>query len=127
MSLNKTDLFRWTANFFKFSDSKIYSRLNARNEQLKIDIRSFIIRQLIKNKRKISFVPDLKNEEYPTSCTLWGKHNNPLINITDVYINNDNNIYADGVGDDGQERKGFKIYPEQYLDVFYFIKAVTKL
>ena len=55
---------------------------------------------------------------------LYGKHDFPRIDITDVYLEEDAYIMADGIDSDGDKRTGFQIYDEQLYDIALFLKYV---
>lgn len=106
------------------SDAEKYSQLAEQLSQIEKGIESFILSILDKHGR-VSL--DLTEEEaldknnFPVISTLYGRHDPPLIRITDVYLEG-NHIYADGIDDDTDEkRREFYIYREQLSDIFYFI------
>lgn len=115
-------------------EKKTFKQLSLQEEQLKADMKSFIIVALGENNGRISLnIPqdteqELDDDNYPVVSTLYGKHDNPQIKITDVYLNTQAGFFADGIDDDtGEKRKEFYIYPEQYSDIFYFIAHVLHL
>lgn len=103
--------------------------------QLKKDMETFIKAAVKESQGRISLTVDegaegteLEREDYPVISTLYGKHDNPQIRLTEVYLDKHDNIYADGIDDDtGEKRREFYIYPEQYSDVFFFIGHVLNL
>ena len=77
----------------------------------------------------LNLPPDSDEEaddnRYPVTSTLYGKHDNPQIKITDVYLNEHGHIYADGIDDTlGTKEFGFFIHSEQFADILYFIGHV---
>jgi hypothetical protein len=100
-----------------------YFKLIAEEKILKEKMRVFTIAIVTENNGRITFTPE-DNDEYPVSATLYGKHDCPIIGISDVYLKNDE-IYADGIDQQtGILEKEFRIYPEQYSDVLHFIGTV---
>lgn len=106
------------------SDAEKYSQLAEQLSQIEKGIEAFILSILDKHGR-VSL--DLTEEEaldknnFPVISTLYGRHDTPLIRITDVYSEG-SHIYADGIDDDTDEkRREFYIYREQLPDIFYFI------
>lgn len=106
------------------SDAEKYSQLAEQLSQIEKGIEAFILSILDKHGR-VSL--DLTEEEaldknnFPVISTLYGRHDAPLIRITDVYSEG-SHIYADGIDDDTDEkRREFYIYREQLPDIFYFI------
>lgn len=103
-----------------------YAELDERLNQVEQDIFRFML-GLLKEKGRISL--NLSQEEaedpnnFPVTTTLYGRHDNPRIRLTDVYLTEDgNHILVDGIDEDsGEKRKEFYIYSEQYADVFKFI------
>jgi hypothetical protein len=88
-------------------------------------MKEIILAALKENSGRITFTPEDEDDEYPVIATLWGKHDNPLIEITDVYLGKQDAIFADGYEQPyGIFEKGFEIYPEQYWDITHFIAAV---
>jgi hypothetical protein len=106
---------------------KEYFRLLAQEQRIGGRMKDLIIKALKENNGKISFTPECEDDEYPVSATLYGKHDCPVIEISDVYLNEHDEIYADGYEQQcGILEKGFEIYPEQYSDILHFIGAVLE-
>jgi hypothetical protein len=102
-----------------------FNRLNVGEKRLRTEMKSLILSALKENSGKISFTPEDEDDEYPVSATLWGKHDNPIIDITAVYLSEKGEIYADGVNQvSGCMERFFEIYSEQYSDILHFIAAV---
>lgn len=55
--------------------------------------------------------------------TLYGRHDNPTISITDVYLD-DQILRADGFDEDGNYKRGFQLYPENYAWTLDFLAIV---
>jgi hypothetical protein len=101
-----------------------YFKLIAEEKTLRGKMKNLIIATLKENNGRVTFIPEDEDDEYPVSATLWGKHDCPIIDISEVYLQNDE-IYADGIDQQtGVLEKEFLIYPEQYSDVLHFIAAV---
>lgn len=111
---------------------KQYFKLIREEQSIQNRIRELIISALLENNNRISFVkqPDDEEEEdqgdeYPVTSVLWGKHDTYSINITDVYLDEHNQIFADGIDDDtGCIEKQFQVYREQFSDILHFIGIV---
>lgn len=58
--------------------------------------------------------------DYPISMALYGRHDNPTINITDVYLDG-NILRADGFDNNGDRNRGFELHPEHYSWTLEFV------
>lgn len=107
-----------------------YSCLTNKLSEIEKEIKEFIIETLRQHgKVSLNLPPDSDEETddncYPVTSTLYGKHDNPQIKITDIYLDEHDNIYADGRDDNlGTKETGFYIYSEQYSDILYFLGHV---
>lgn len=94
------------------------------------DVKAFLIDTLRKHGGRISFVPKNKHEEYPVTATLYGQHDFPRIDISDLYLSdNGEHLMADGFeAEEGfrEERRGFHIEPEQLSDALAFISHILQ-
>lgn len=111
---------------------KQFEQLSSAETLLRGNMVAFIITAIKENQGKISLKiakdTELEDENYPITSTLYGRHDNPQIRLTSVYLDKYDKIYADGIDDDtGEKRKEFYIYPEQYSDIFYFIGHMLNL
>lgn len=111
-------------------DNERYSYLTNKLSEVENEIKDFII-ETLKEHGKVSLnLPPDRDEEaddnrYPVTSTLYGKHDNPQIKITDVYLDEHGHIYADGIDDSlGTMETGFYIYSEQFSDILYFLGHV---
>lgn len=112
-----------------------FKQLGSTEAQLRKDMEAFIKAAIKENQGRISLTvadatdgTELEREDYPVISTLYGKHDNPQIRLTEVYLDKHDKIYADGIDDDtGEKRREFYIYPEQYSDVFFFIGHLLSL
>lgn len=87
-------------------------------------MKSLIEKALTENNGRITFKKD-DDDDYPLTTILSGKEDIYVISVTDVYLNNGGLIYADGIDDDTDcLEKEFKIEPDQYSDILYFIAYV---
>lgn len=112
---------------------KQYNELIKRENQLQEDMKSYILEAVNQAGGRITYVsPDTEDEEltldekYPVVSTLWGKHGNYNIGITDVYTlgQNATTIYVDGVDQDTEfKQERLQIYPEQFSDILHFIMS----
>ncbi|KAA6302804.1 MAG: hypothetical protein EZS26_000974 [Candidatus Ordinivivax streblomastigis] len=109
----------------KKTSNEEYIRLIAEERTLRNQMKELVIATLKENNGRITFTPENEDDEYPVSATLWGKHDSPIIDISDVYLKENDEIYADGIDQQtGILEKEFRIYKEQYSDVLHFIGAV---
>lgn len=92
------------------------------------EARSLIIETLRKHSGRVTFTPEDENGEYPVASLLYGKHDFPRVDLTDVYLEEEENetyIVADGIdATTGKKRAGFQIYDEQLYDIALFLKWV---
>lgn len=90
----------------------------------------FITDAISRHGGRIRYVPESNDDDstdYPVTSTLYGKHDNPSINITDVYLIGDA-IHADGIDNEtGDKRERFFIYPEHLSDILSFVGHVLRL
>ena len=109
-------------------DKQKYSKLSESLSDVRKEIKDFIINTIKKHGRvslNLSSEEQDDHNNYPVTSTLYGRHNNPQIRITDVYLDETENIYADGIDSDTDEkRRQFYIYSEQYADIFIFLGHV---
>lgn len=110
-------------------NDQLYSDLLQNLSEVERDIKEFII-ETVQQEGGISL--NLTQEEsendrnYPITTTLYGEYDTPRIKLTDVYLDEQMNIYADGIdAETGEKRSQFYIYSEQYADIFYFIGEVV--
>lgn len=90
-------------------------------------MKGLIVESLKGNGGRITFMPENEGDEYPVCATLWGKHDSPNIEISDVYPGEHGGIFADGINQaTGILEKNFEIFPEQYWDIMHFIAAVLE-
>lgn len=109
-----------------------FKQLSRTEVQLRKDVEAFIKASIKENQGRISLKvvdgAELESENYPVTATLYGRHDNPQVRLTEVYLDKYDKIHADGIDDDtGEKRKEFYIYPEHYSDIFYFIGHVLNL
>jgi hypothetical protein len=102
-------------------------QLMAEEKKLKEGMKEVILQALKENGGKITFTPQDEEGEYPVCVVLWGKHDNPLVEITDVYLGKQEEIFVDGIEQFyGIIEKEFLIYEEQYREILHFIGAVLE-
>ena len=102
------------------SIASLVSRANAWQKE----VRAQIIETLRQHDGRVTYTPEKEDGEYPVASLLYGKHDFPRIDITDVYLEEDVYIMADGIDTDGDKRTGFQIYDEQLYDIALFLKRV---
>lgn len=100
--------------------TSLVSRANAWHEEA----RERIVETLRRHGGRVTYTPGNEDGEYPVAALVYGKHDFPRIDITDVYLEEDNYIMADGIDSDGGKRRGFQIYDEQLYDIALFLKYV---
>ena len=61
---------------------------------------------------RVTYTPENEDGEYPVAALVHGRHDFPRIDITDVYLEEETCIMADGIDTDGDKRTGFQIYDE---------------
>lgn len=107
-----------------------YKWLHARQQRLLAKMKAQILRLLSQNGGRITFQPDPQAVEddcveYPVTMSFYGKHDNPNISITDIYLDDDGEMMVDGSDSClGNEETGFTVYPEHYAWVLDFIAIV---
>lgn len=72
----------------------------------------------------VTYTPEEEDGEYPVTASFHGRHEHIRLNITDVYLEEETHIMADGIDTDGDKRTGFQIYDEQLYDIALFLKYV---
>lgn len=69
------------------------------------------------------------DEDFPVTITLWGKNDNPHVDITEVYFSlTTQKVYARGI-DSGTGclcDEDFEIFPEQYYSILCFLITVLR-
>lgn len=96
--------------------ASLVSRANAWQEEA----RERIVETLRQHGGRVTYTPE--DGEYPVSVLVYGKHDYPRIDITDIYLEEETCIMADGIDMDGRKRTGFRIYDEQLYDIALFLK-----
>lgn len=88
---------------------------------MKRRIKELIIKVLTEKRGRITF-DKTNDDEYPLTILLAGKKDIYSISITDVYLDENESIYVDGIDDDtSYKKKDFMISEDQYSDILYFI------
>ncbi len=77
-----------------------------------------------RNAPPVTYTPEEEDGEYPVTASFHGRHEHIRLNITDVYLEEETHIMADGIDTDGDKRTGFQIYDEQLYDIALFLKYV---
>ena len=81
------------------SIASLVSRANAWQEEA----RERIVDTLRRHGGRVTYTPENEDGEYPVAA---------LVYITDVYLEEETCIMADGIDTDGDKRTGFQIYDE---------------
>lgn len=106
-------------------DEERYRKIKESEKQLQAGQKALLIDILNRNGRRVTSFPVPDEEgcvEYPVTMAFYGKYNNPDISITDVYLNEHEEPYVDGVDEAiGSIKRGFKVHPEQCSWVLDFI------
>lgn len=100
--------------------ASLVSRANAWQKEA----RERIVETLRRYGGRVTYTPENEDGEYPVAALVYGKHDFPRIDITDVYLEDGAYIMADGIDTDGDKRTGFQIYNEQLYDIALFLKWV---
>jgi hypothetical protein len=99
-----------------------YHRLKFKEETISEKKKVLILRALKENNGRITFKKEEEDDDYPPATILYGRKDTCFISVTDAYTDEEDNILADGMDDDTGCRKcGFRIEPEQYSAMLYFI------
>lgn len=100
--------------------ASLVSRANAWHEEA----RERIVETLRRHGGRVTYTPEEEDGEYPVTASFLGKREHIRLNITDVYLEEEAYIMADGIDTDGDKRTGFQIYDEQLYDIALFLKYV---
>ena len=107
------------------NDEKFYRNLNKREQRLQEDYKKLILKLVKKHGGRITSlpIPDKYGcSDYPVTTAFYGKHDNPNISITNVYISEYGEIMVDGVNEDtGYKEREYRAYPEHYSCLLDFI------
>lgn len=104
-----------------------YYMLKAKEEVISNKMKSLIEKAIVENNGRITFYKTDDDDDYPLTTILSGKKDIYFISVTDVYLDNGGLIYADGIDDDtGCRKTEFKIGPEHYSDILYFVAYVLE-
>ena len=98
----------------------LVSRANAWQKET----REQIVETLRQHGGRVTYAPDKEDDEYPVTASFHGRHDHIRLNVTDVYLEEDKYITADGIDTDGDKRTGFQIHDEQLYDIALFLKYV---
>ena len=111
-------------------DEERYHKIKELQVKLQTEQKALLIDLLKHNGGRITSppVPDDDEDEdveYPVTMAFYGKHDNPNISITDVYLNEHGEPYVDGIDEATSSlERGFQVYPEQISWVLDFL-AIT--
>lgn len=100
--------------------ASLVSRANAWQKEA----RERIIETLRQHGGRVTYTPENEDGEYPVAALMYGKHDFPRIDITDVDLGKETCIMADDIDTDGGKRTGFQIYDERLCDIALFLKYV---
>ncbi|GEM_PF-2415932 len=104
-----------------------YYMLKVKEEVINNKMKSLIEKAIVENRGRITFHKTDDGDDYPLTTILSGKKDICFISVTDVYLDNGGLIYADGIDDDtGCRKTEFKIEPEHYSDILYFVAYVLE-
>jgi hypothetical protein len=109
----------------KQENNEQYYRLLKEEKRISDTIHEFIIATLKENKGKITFTPEKEEDsdgDYPVTAIFGGNKDNPNIDITDVYLDKHDRIFADGYNaHSGILETNLEVETWQYMDILYFI------
>lgn len=100
--------------------ASLVSRANTWHEEA----RERIVETLRRHGGRVTYTPEEEDGEYPVTASFLGRREPIRLNITDVYLEEEAYIMADGIDTDGDKRTGFQIYNEQLYDIALFLKWV---
>lgn len=102
-----------------------YRKMQEQESLLQADQKALLIDLLNRNGGRITSYPVPDEDggvEYPVTMAFYGKHDNPNISITDVYLNEQGELYVDGIDEEiGSVERGFQVYPEHVSWVLDFV------
>ena len=111
-------------------DKTLFQKLHAREVRLQKAQKRAMLSLLKTCGGRITFIPASKGDEYPVPTTLYGQHDFPRIDISDIYLSEDGRqLLADGFEtEEGfrERRYGFGIGNEHLSDAFAFICQTIK-
>lgn len=105
------------------TDDPIVSLVSRANAWQK-EARERIVETLRRHGGRVTYTPEEEDGEYPVTASFLGRREPIRLNITDVYLEEEAYIMADGIDTDGDKRTGFQIYNEQLYDIALFLKWV---
>ena len=105
------------------TDDPIVSLVSRANAWQK-EARERIVETLRRHGGRVTYTPEDEDGEYPVTASFHGRHEHIRLNITDVYLEEETCIMADGIDSDGSKRTGFQISDEQLYDIALFLKWV---
>ncbi len=107
------------------ADEEKYHTMQEQEAQLRAGQKNLLIDILNRHGGRITSYPVPDEDggvEYPVTMTFYGKHDNPNISITDVYLNEHGESYVDGIDEAiGSLERGFQVYPEHVSWVLDFL------
>jgi hypothetical protein len=112
----------------KQDNNEHYCRLRSEEKRISNAICDFIIAVLKENNGRITFTPENEEDgdsDYPVTATFWSNKDNPNIDVTDVYLDENDRVFADGYNNySGIFETRLEVETGQYSDVLYFIGFV---
>lgn len=107
------------------ADEERYSMIRKQEKQLQSAQKALLIDILKHNGGRVTSYPVPDEDggtEYPVTMIFYGKHDNPNISITDVYLDEHGEPCVDGIDEEiGSIERGFQVYPEQMSWVLDFL------
>lgn len=107
------------------ADEERYLKIRKQEKQLQSAQKALLIDILKQNGGRVTSYPVPDEDggtEYPVTMTFYGKHDNPNISITDVYLDEHGEPCVDGIDEEiGSVERGFQVYPEQISWVLDFL------
>lgn len=106
-------------------DKERYHKIKELQKKLQAEQKALLIDLLKHNGGRVTLHPisnDDEDVEYPVTMTFYEEYNNPDISITDVYLNEHEEPYVDGIDEaTGSVKQKLQVYPEQISWVLDFL------
>ena len=125
------DIAKMTNNHTHLVGEERYHKIKELQKKLQVEQKALLIDLLKHNGGRVTLHPisnDDEDIEYPVTMTFYEEYNNPDISITDVYLNEHEEPYVDGIDEaTGSVKQKLQVYPEQISWVLDFLAIVLDL
>lgn len=119
------DIAKMTNNHTHLVDEERYYKIKELQKKLQAEQKALLINLLKHNGGRVTLHPisnDDEDIEYPVTMTFYEEYNNPDTSITDVYLNEHEEPYVDGIDEaTGSVKQKLQVYPEQISWVLDFL------